>query len=265
MGIDTNRCKSMKRAERIRRSSTKRVDIKPHPEGLIPIPPDCDGNNKILVIDQDLGCAGGQRIQIISKQGHEIILLDAPSGLSKIQITTSNGGQQITMDEIAQKFYIGIADINTELVVESDGPVSITARNEITINTPKLNIHGAVSILGKLENTGGMDIKGDVLVNGLVQGDIDDESAGVSPSHKFTSMTDALKKKHDHGISHPPISPVSKEECQKIIDEQIKTNKIDPDHIAPCLESYRYTSEIRERRTSYIDHYCPEEKCKGKK
>lgn len=216
---------------------------------------------KFFLVPQDVSCAGGQRIQIISAQGHEIILLDAPSGMSKIQITTSDGSQQIVMDEIGKKFYIGVADKDAKIIVESDAEIEIKSRQKITLSAPEIeingntNITGDVKIKGKYGVLGEVNIKGDLLVNGLVKGDLDDGAAGVdvSVTSKYDSITNAIKKEYDQHISHPPIDPVSREKCKELLDKQLKSGIINPDQFIPFDKSYKYTSEESKIRDSYIN------------
>lgn len=273
MKYDNKRTKTMLQGDIIKRKIGIRTE--PEPDKMIPIPPDAVGEHKILQVQQDIGCAGGQRIQILSAQGHEIIFFDAPSGMSKIQITTSDGSQQITMDEIEKKFYIGVADKNAKIIVESDASVEIRSRQEITINAPKINIHANVSILGNLDITGKQQLEGDfhqegkfellgdMGVTGLTElSELDESDPEIEPLkdviiHKFKTIKDAIKKVFDQNISHPPIDPVTKEKCKELMKKQKETGIIDEEHIVPFMESFQYTSEVSEKRESYIDKVKP--------
>lgn len=273
MKYDAKRTKTMVRGNRVNRKVGIRTEPKPYK--MIPIPPDAVGDHKILQIQQDIGCAGGQRIQIISAQGHEIILFDAPSGMSKIQITTSDGSQQITMDEIEKKFYIGVADKDTKIIVESDASIEIRSRQEVMINAPKISIHANVQILGNLDVTGKQQLEGDfhqegkfellgdMGVTGLTElSELDESDPEIEPLkdiivHRYKTIVDAIKKVFDQNISHPPIDPVTKEKCRELMKKQMETGIINEEHIVPFMESYEYTSEVSETRESYTDKIKP--------
>ena len=117
---------------------------------LTPQPPKSDGNHKIIQVPQDSHNGGGQRTHIITMQGHEIILLDEPSGLNKIQITTSNGELQIRLDESTKTLFIGAYGEN-KLVIESDGPLSAKSRAVIDVDAPIINLN-----CGDTENAAGI-------------------------------------------------------------------------------------------------------------
>jgi len=112
----------------------------PEPIDMTPSPPHANGNHKIIQLPQDFGDGGGQRTQIITMQGHEIIMFDEPSGMSKIQITTSDGSQQITMDEMSHTLYIGVADAG-KIIIESDAKIEIRSRQDIFVDAPNINFN----------------------------------------------------------------------------------------------------------------------------
>ena len=112
----------------------------PSPIQMTPSPPQADGSHRIIQLPQDFGDGGGQRTQIITMQGHEIIMFDDPSGMSKIQITTSDGSQQITMDEMTHTLYIGVADAG-KIVIESDAMLELRSRQNIFVDAPNINLN----------------------------------------------------------------------------------------------------------------------------
>jgi len=112
-----------------------------NPIDMSPVPPQANNNHRIIQLPQDFGDGGGQRTQIITMQGHEIIMLDSPSGRSKIQITTSDGSQQLILDEMNKTFYIGVADADTKIVIESDAKIEIRSRQDIFVDAPNINFN----------------------------------------------------------------------------------------------------------------------------
>lgn len=111
---------------------------------LSPTPPIADGNHKLIQVGQDVCNAGDQRTQIITMQGHEIILLDNAAGSStgnnKIQITTSNGKIQIRLDEKENTLYLGAVG-DTKIVVEADGQITAKSRSGIDMDAPIINLN----------------------------------------------------------------------------------------------------------------------------
>jgi hypothetical protein len=124
------------------------------PDQLSPQPPKKDGSHHIIQESQGYADGGSQRIQIITKQGHEIIFFDEPSGQSKIQITTSDGGQQIIMDEKNKKFFIGVADTASTFHIETDGMIQIKSRADVYVDAPNINLNcDSFDKLADLEST----------------------------------------------------------------------------------------------------------------
>ncbi len=111
------------------------------PDQLSPQPPQKDNTHHFIQEVQGYAEGGPQRIQIITKQGHEIILFDTPSGHSKIQITTSDGGQQIVLDEQNKKFFIGVADTGTTFNIETDGMIQIKSRADVFVDAPNIHLN----------------------------------------------------------------------------------------------------------------------------
>jgi hypothetical protein len=111
------------------------------PVQLSPQPPKKDKKHHIIQQPQDYAEGGPQRIQIITKQGHEIIMFDSPSGNSKIQITTSDGGQQIVLDEQNKKLFIGVADGGTMFQIETDGIIQIKSRGDVFVDAPNIHLN----------------------------------------------------------------------------------------------------------------------------
>lgn len=69
------------------------------PSDFVPYSTTANGFHRIVQQPQcnDENC--GQRIQVITMQGHEISMMDTPSGASRIQLTTSDATKHINLDE----------------------------------------------------------------------------------------------------------------------------------------------------------------------
>ena len=65
----------------------------------------------------DAGC--GQRIQVITMQGHEISMMDTPSGASRIQLTTSDATKHINLDELNKIMWFTSG--NHKMIFADDG------------------------------------------------------------------------------------------------------------------------------------------------
>jgi len=70
------------------------------PTDLIPSKPIGDGNHRIFSNPQCVDGICGQRISLTTMQGHEIRMMDMPSGVNNIAITTSDATQHIRLDEL---------------------------------------------------------------------------------------------------------------------------------------------------------------------